>query len=209
MSYGPARCQSEHCKRITEIRAIAPGDDALKFSRRGNAEECDLGTPPPQSARERRAVPDESPKLPKVTRGVSGGSWTASVFRQSAHEEETDQDMNRPCLLVLIGLLWRCCGAQQRGLFPAVLNLASMAEIKTNATCGETGPEMYCKLVEHVPGQPVKNPQCRTCNLKSDYDYERHPIEYAIDGTNRWWQSPSIMNGMDYHYVTVTLDLQQ
>uniref|UniRef100_A0A672R5L7 Laminin N-terminal domain-containing protein n=1 Tax=Sinocyclocheilus grahami TaxID=75366 RepID=A0A672R5L7_SINGR len=38
---------------------------------------------------------------------------------------------------------------------------------------------------------------------------ERHPIEYAIDGTNRWWQSPSIMNGMDYHYVTVTLDLQQ
>uniref|UniRef100_A0A671SZR7 Basement membrane-specific heparan sulfate proteoglycan core protein n=1 Tax=Sinocyclocheilus anshuiensis TaxID=1608454 RepID=A0A671SZR7_9TELE len=78
--------------------------------------------------------------------------------------------------------------------------------IKTNATCGETGPEMYCKLVEHVPGQPVKNPQCRTCNLKSDY---RHPIEYAIDGTNRWWQSPSIMNGMDYHYVTVTLDLQQ
>uniref|UniRef100_A0A671KB68 Laminin subunit alpha-2-like n=1 Tax=Sinocyclocheilus anshuiensis TaxID=1608454 RepID=A0A671KB68_9TELE len=94
-------------------------------------------------------------------------------------------------------------------LFPAVLNLASMAEINTNATCGETGPEMYCKLVEHVPGQPVKNPQCRTCNLKSDYDYERHPIEYAIDGTNRWWQSPSIMNGMDYHYVTVTLDLQQ
>ncbi|KTG38867.1 hypothetical protein cypCar_00032734 [Cyprinus carpio] len=95
------------------------------------------------------------------------------------------------------------------GLFPAVLNLASMAEIKTNATCGEMGPEMYCKLVEHVPGQPVKNPQCRTCNLKSDYANERHPIEYAIDGTNRWWQSPSIMNGMDFHYVTVTLDLQQ
>uniref|UniRef100_A0A8C1W8S5 Laminin subunit alpha 2 n=1 Tax=Cyprinus carpio TaxID=7962 RepID=A0A8C1W8S5_CYPCA len=95
---------------------------------------------------------------------------------------------------------------QTNSLFPAVLNLASMAEIKTNATCGEMGPEMYCKLVEHVPGQPVKNPQCRTCNLKSDY---RHPIEYAIDGTNRWWQSPSIMNGVDFHYVTVTLDLQQ
>ncbi|XP_039520340.1 laminin subunit alpha-2-like, partial [Pimephales promelas] len=117
--------------------------------------------------------------------------------------------MSTPGFLVLVGLLWRSCGAQQRGLFPAVLNLATMAEIKTNATCGETGPEMYCKLVEHVPGRPVNNPQCRTCNLKSDYDYERHPIEYAIDGTNRWWQSPSIMNGMDYHYVTVTLDLQQ
>ncbi|TRZ03219.1 hypothetical protein DNTS_011021, partial [Danionella cerebrum] len=56
-------------------------------------------------------------------------------------------------------------------LFPAVLNLASMAGIETNATCGESGPEMYCKLVEHVPGRPVKNPQCRTCNLQSDQDY--------------------------------------
>ncbi|KAI1897462.1 hypothetical protein AGOR_G00083530 [Albula goreensis] len=84
-----------------------------------------------------------------------------------------------------------------------------MAEITANATCGERGPEMYCKLVEHVPGQPVRNPQCRLCNLKSERHYERHPIEYAIDGTNRWWQSPSIKNGMEYHYVTITLDLQQ
>lgn len=38
---------------------------------------------------------------------------------------------------------------------------------------------------------------------------EIHPIEYAIDGTNRWWQSPSIKNGMEYHYVTITLDLKQ
>uniref|UniRef100_A0A4W5KBC8 Laminin subunit alpha 2 n=1 Tax=Hucho hucho TaxID=62062 RepID=A0A4W5KBC8_9TELE len=95
------------------------------------------------------------------------------------------------------------------GLFPAVLNLASMAEISTNATCGETGPEMYCKLVEHVPGQQVRNTQCRICNNNNERQFERHPIEYAIDGTNRWWQSPSIKNGMDYHYVTITLDLQQ
>lgn len=38
---------------------------------------------------------------------------------------------------------------------------------------------------------------------------EHHPVEYAIDGTNRWWQSPSIKNGMEYHYVTITLDLKQ
>lgn len=53
------------------------------------------------------------------------------------------------------------------GLFPAVLNLASMAEITANATCGSLGPEMFCKLVEHVPGQPVRNPQCRICNQRS------------------------------------------
>uniref|UniRef100_A0A8C0AD84 Laminin subunit alpha-2 n=1 Tax=Bos mutus grunniens TaxID=30521 RepID=A0A8C0AD84_BOSMU len=98
---------------------------------------------------------------------------------------------------------------QQRGLFPAVLNLASSALITTNATCGEKGPEMYCKLVEHVPGQPVRNPQCRICNQNSSNPYQRHPITNAIDGKNTWWQSPSIKNGIEYHYVTITLDLQQ
>uniref|UniRef100_A0A669CIT2 Laminin subunit alpha-2 n=1 Tax=Oreochromis niloticus TaxID=8128 RepID=A0A669CIT2_ORENI len=84
-----------------------------------------------------------------------------------------------------------------------------MADITTNATCGSTGPEMFCKLVEHVPGQPVRNAQCRICNQRSANPTEHHPIEYAIDGTNRWWQSPSIKNGMEYHYVTITLDLKQ
>uniref|UniRef100_A0A2I3HGG1 Laminin subunit alpha-2 n=1 Tax=Nomascus leucogenys TaxID=61853 RepID=A0A2I3HGG1_NOMLE len=95
------------------------------------------------------------------------------------------------------------------GLFPAVLNLASNALITTNATCGEKGPEMYCKLVEHVPGQPVRNPQCRICNQNSSNPNQRHPITNAIDGKNTWWQSPSIKNGIEYHYVTITLDLQQ
>ncbi|GLD49614.1 laminin subunit alpha-2 [Lates japonicus] len=84
-----------------------------------------------------------------------------------------------------------------------------MADITANATCGSLGPEMFCKLVEHVPGQPVRNPQCRICNQRSTKPFEHHPIEYAIDGTNRWWQSPSIKNGMEYHYVTITLDLKQ
>ncbi|XP_026175287.1 laminin subunit alpha-2 isoform X3 [Mastacembelus armatus] len=112
-------------------------------------------------------------------------------------------------LLVAAALLWQSCGAQQRGLFPAVLNLASMADITANATCGSMGPETVCKLVEHVPGQPVKDPQCRVCDQGSREPFEHHPIEYAIDGTNRWWQSPSIQNGMEYHYVTITLDLKQ
>uniref|UniRef100_A0A8C0Q579 Laminin subunit alpha-2 n=1 Tax=Canis lupus familiaris TaxID=9615 RepID=A0A8C0Q579_CANLF len=117
-----------------------------------------------------------------------------------------------PLLLLLLGGGAGAAGAQQppqRGLFPAVLNLASNALITTNATCGEKGPEMYCKLVEHVPGQPVRNPQCRICNQNSSNPYQRHPITNAIDGKNTWWQSPSIKNGIEYHYVTITLDLQQ
>uniref|UniRef100_A0A674CHK0 Laminin, alpha 1 n=1 Tax=Salmo trutta TaxID=8032 RepID=A0A674CHK0_SALTR len=90
------------------------------------------------------------------------------------------------------------------GLFPAILNLASNAEITTNATCGEPEPEMYCKLVEHVPGRRIRNSQCRTCNAQ-----KQHPITNAIDGTNGWWQSPSIKNGRQFHLVTITLDLRQ
>ncbi|XP_062932695.1 laminin subunit alpha-1 [Cynocephalus volans] len=101
-------------------------------------------------------------------------------------------------------------GAQPpASLFPAILNLASNAHISTNATCGEKGPEMFCKLVEHVPGRPVRNAQCRICDGNSVNPKERHPISNAIDGTNNWWQSPSIQNGREYHWVTITLDLRQ
>ncbi|XP_075388834.1 laminin subunit alpha-1 isoform X1 [Tenrec ecaudatus] len=110
---------------------------------------------------------------------------------------------------LLVALLWAAARCQPRGLFPAILNLASNAHISTNATCGESGPEMFCKLVEHVPNRPVRNPQCRICDSNSVNPKERHLISSAIDGTNHWWQSPSIQNGRKYHWVTVTLDLRQ
>ncbi|XP_075453399.1 laminin subunit alpha-2 isoform X2 [Ascaphus truei] len=112
--------------------------------------------------------------------------------------------------LFLTFILGGCIQAQQqRGLFPAVLNLASNALITTNATCGDKGPEMFCKMVEHVPGRPIRNPQCRLCDQQSPNQQSRHPITNAINGKNSWWQSPSIQNGMQYHYVTLTLDLKQ
>ncbi|KAL7373886.1 hypothetical protein ABVT39_016658 [Epinephelus coioides] len=94
-------------------------------------------------------------------------------------------------------------------MFPAIFNLASNAKISSNATCGDPEPEVYCKLVEHVPGQPIKNPHCARCDANSVLSKERHPITNAIDGTNRWWQSPSIKNGREFHWTTITLDLKQ
>ncbi|XP_066538803.1 laminin subunit alpha-1 [Hoplias malabaricus] len=112
--------------------------------------------------------------------------------------------------LVVLLLLWASSvECQQRGLFPAILNLASNSEITTNATCGDPAPEMYCKLVEHVPGRRIRDPQCRLCDANSANPKERHPITNAIDGTNQWWQSPSIKNGRLFHWVTITLDLRQ
>ncbi|KAG8009698.1 Laminin subunit alpha-1, partial [Nibea albiflora] len=95
------------------------------------------------------------------------------------------------------------------GLFPAILNLASNAVISSNATCGDPEPEVYCKLVEHVPGRRIKNPHCPKCDANSVLSKERHPITNAIDGTNQWWQSPSIKNGRQFHWITITLDLKQ
>uniref|UniRef100_A0A8D3CIM4 Laminin, alpha 1 n=1 Tax=Scophthalmus maximus TaxID=52904 RepID=A0A8D3CIM4_SCOMX len=94
-------------------------------------------------------------------------------------------------------------------LFPAILNLASNAMISSNATCGDPEPEVYCKLVEHVPGRTIKNPHCPKCDANSVLSKERHPITNAIDGTNQWWQSPSIKNGQQFHWITITLDLKQ
>ncbi|XP_027137087.1 laminin subunit alpha-1 isoform X2 [Larimichthys crocea] len=109
-----------------------------------------------------------------------------------------------PLLMLMEG-----AAAQQRGLFPAILNLASNAVISSNATCGDPEPEVYCKLVEHVPGRRIKNPHCPKCDANSVLSKERHPITNAIDGTNQWWQSPSIKNGRQFHWITITLDLKQ
>jgi hypothetical protein len=47
-----------------------------------------------------------------------------------------------------------------QGLFPSVFNLAADADVTSNATCGQSasdGPEIYCRLVEHVY---IREPQC-------------------------------------------------
>jgi len=49
------------------------------------------------------------------------------------------------------------------GISPPVLNLATKAQIKVNATCGENGPETYCKLVEHVYSR-TRPSQCQVCD---------------------------------------------
>ncbi|KAK6105271.1 Laminin EGF-like (Domains III and V) family protein [Brugia pahangi] len=92
----------------------------------------------------------------------------------------------------------------QHGLFPTIFNLATNALIYADATCGQHNREIYCKLVEHVFN---RQPQCDVCDANDVR--KRHPIEFAIDGTRRWWQSPSLANGLDYERVNITIDLRQ
>ena len=90
-----------------------------------------------------------------------------------------------------------------------IFNLATRAEISVNATCGELEPETYCRLVEHVRRRPGESIQCGTCDMNSYYEQDRHPVTNAIDGSNKWWQSPTLANGWQYNWVTITLDLGQ
>ncbi|KAK6052950.1 laminin [Cooperia oncophora] len=98
----------------------------------------------------------------------------------------------------------------ERGLFPSIFNLATNSLINASATCGYSRREEYCKLVEHVLLRKTAvggSPQCDICDANDPQ--HRHPIEFAIDGTRRWWQSPSLANGLQYEKVNVTIDLRQ
>lgn len=56
----------------------------------------------------------------------------------------------------------------------------------------------------------------KLCKLSQVCDYcdpkdpqKAHPAEYAIDGTENWWQSPPLSRGMKYNEVNLTIDFGQ
>lgn len=52
--------------------------------------------------------------------------------------------------------------------------------------------------------------QGQYCDICSAGESDRaHPITNAIDGTERWWQSPPLSRSVEYNEVNVTLDLGQ
>ncbi|XP_023063546.1 laminin subunit alpha-3 isoform X2 [Piliocolobus tephrosceles] len=130
-----------------------------------------------------------------------------------------------PLLLLVLRLLpaW---GATARdpgaaaglNLHPPYFNLAEAARIWATATCGERGPgerrprpELYCKLVggPTAPGSghTIQGQFCDYCN--SEDPRKAHPVTNAIDGSERWWQSPPLSSGTQYNRVNLTLDLGQ
>nr|XP_020451525.1 laminin subunit alpha-3 [Monopterus albus] len=101
-------------------------------------------------------------------------------------------------------------------LSPPYFNLAQWSSISATATCGqdEAGSprnDLYCKLVGGpTTGPPTQNIQGQFCDYCNSIDPNKaHPVTNAIDGTERWWQSPPLSRGMGYNEVNVTLDLGQ
>ncbi|KAG7199614.1 hypothetical protein KM043_014217 [Ampulex compressa] len=88
------------------------------------------------------------------------------------------------------------------GLFPSTFNVATKADIFVNATCGEEGPETFCK--------PSESSRCAVCDSRSPDPGKRHNITHVLDSNPaRWWQSPTLAKGDRYEFVTVILDLKQ
>ncbi|XP_029011451.1 laminin subunit alpha-5 isoform X2 [Betta splendens] len=107
-------------------------------------------------------------------------------------------------------------GLNGYSLHPPYFNLAEGTKITATATCGldDTGRtvrDLYCKLVGGpVSGDPSQTIQGQYCDVCSQGDSDRaHPITNAIDGTERWWQSPPLSRSTEYNEVNVTLDLGQ
>ncbi|KAM4622913.1 laminin subunit alpha-5-like [Discoglossus pictus] len=107
-------------------------------------------------------------------------------------------------------------GVNGYSLHPPYFNLAEGTKISATATCGEGEggrpvEDLYCKLVggpvSGDPSQTIQGQYCDTCMAFSGE--KAHPITNAIDGTERWWQSPPLSRGLEHNEVNVTLDLGQ
>ncbi|XP_058060994.1 laminin subunit alpha [Anopheles bellator] len=101
-------------------------------------------------------------------------------------------------------------------LTPPYFNLAEGRKITATATCGvdSDGPELYCKLVGANTETDNQNHysviQGQVCDVCDPTDPDKnHPPEYAIDGTQNWWQSPPLSRGMKYNEVNLTIDFDQ
>ncbi|XP_033099240.1 laminin subunit alpha-like [Anneissia japonica] len=106
-------------------------------------------------------------------------------------------------------------GQQNQALIPPSFNIAQGKKITATSTCGDEGKaELYCKLTGNTGDsfrraeQDIVNGQyCDFCDMS--LPLSKHPAEYAIDGTEKWWQSPPLSRGLSYNEVNITIDLGQ
>lgn len=63
----------------------------------------------------------------------------------------------------------------------------------------------------HEPaGHLAISPQGQYCDIcMAANSNKAHPASNAIDGTERWWQSPPLSRGLEFNEVNITLDLGQ
>ncbi|XP_046389625.1 laminin subunit alpha [Ischnura elegans] len=106
-------------------------------------------------------------------------------------------------------------------LTPPYFNLAEGRRIWATSTCGieedadgqsTSTPELYCQLVGAYADRDdnvnlIQGQVCDVCDPSRPEKW--HPPENAIDGSEKWWQSPPLSRGVKYNEVNLTIDLGQ
>lgn len=120
--------------------------------------------------------------------------------------------MKTPALAILQAILLVSfapkSGHGQRLSLPAI-NIAQGKKITATATCGEDvgEPELFCKLATVAGKLEILGLSCDHCD--PSVASKNHSIQHAIDGTEKWWQSPPLSRGLQYQRVNITIDLGQ
>ena len=129
-----------------------------------------------------------------------------------------------PCSVLL--LLLSLSFSHGEVLTPPYFNLAESSTITATATCGvniTTSKERFCSLTGAsadeqgaifggANSQIIAGQLCDDCFAETNPDASKtnvHPAKYAIDGTEKWWQSPPLSRGSQYNNVNLTIDLGQ
>ena len=125
--------------------------------------------------------------------------------------------LKEPFVLLVLYFICQSCNSQV--LNPPSFNLAEGRTINASATCGEDyvgkdgeRRELYCKLVganwfDNVNKHIFQGQACDYCD-PNDSGLS-HKADFAIDGTERWWQSPPLSRGVRFNEVNLTIDLGQ
>ncbi|KAK7100839.1 laminin subunit alpha-like isoform X2 [Littorina saxatilis] len=100
-------------------------------------------------------------------------------------------------------------------LTPPYFNLAQGKNITATATCGVDvpRPELFCRLTgatgseDQTTREVIRGQLCDYCY--PDIPQQDHRAIYAVDGTERWWQSPPLSRGVQYNKVNLTVHLGQ
>ncbi|XP_071119471.1 laminin subunit alpha-like [Haliotis cracherodii] len=121
---------------------------------------------------------------------------------------------NPPLVCLILIFLCKIYTSNAQVLSPPYFNLAQGRNITASATCGEDVPnaELFCRLTG-ATGRGAESReliQGQLCDYCAPEIYDQnHGPEYAIDGSQRWWQSPPLSRGVQYNEVNLTINLGQ
>ena len=101
-------------------------------------------------------------------------------------------------------------------LSPPYYNLAQGKPVYASSTCGEDvyEKELFCELTgahpNAIPDEShfvIRGQVCDYCD--PTYPPNAHPASQAVDGTEKWWQSPPLSRGLKYNEVNFTIPFGQ